>query len=173
MLETLFTCFYIFFARIIDVSLGTVRTVLIVKGKNLSTALIAFFEVFIWFMVAREALNTEIKSILIPIFYAGGYATGTLLGSYLSNRFVDGLVGVQVIIKRNKTNKIINEIRDKGFGVSVVDLKNDYEGEAKDLLIIQINKKSLKTITKIIRTIDPDAFVVINETKYAQNGLIK
>jgi len=172
-LETLFTCFYIFLARIIDVSLGTVRTVLIVKGKNFSTAVIAFFEVFIWFMVAREALNTEIKSILIPIFYAGGYATGTLLGSYLSNRYVDGLIGIQVIVKRKNAEKIINEIREKGYGVSTIDLKNDYEGEKKDLLIIQINKKSLKIITRIVRTIEPEAFLVINETKYVQNGLVK
>ena len=45
--------------------------------------------------------------------------------------------------------------------------------EEKDLLIIQLNKSKLKVLTKIIRTNDPDAFVVINETKYVQNGLIK
>ncbi|MDE6285056.1 MAG: DUF2179 domain-containing protein [Bacilli bacterium] len=169
----IFTCLYIFFARMIDVSLGTIRTVLIVKGKNLSTAIIAFFEVFIWFMVAREALNTDINSILIPIFYAGGYATGTLLGAWVSNTFLDGLIGVQVIVKRKNVEKLVEEIRLKGFGVSIVDLKNNYEGEKKDLLIIQINKKSLKILTKIIRTMEPDAFVVINETKYVQNGMVK
>lgn len=169
----LFTCLYIFFARIVDVSLGTVRTVLIVKGQKLSAALIAFIEVFVWFMVAREALNTDIDSLLIPIFYAGGYAMGTLLGSWVSDSFVDGLIGVQVIIKRKNVEKIVHEIREKGFGVSIVDLKNDYEGEKKELLIIQINKKSLKSLTKIIRTMEPDAFVVINETKYVQNGMVK
>lgn len=169
----LFTCLYIFLARIVDVSLGTIRTVLIVKGKNISTTIIAFFEVLIWFLVAREALNTDINSVLIPIFYAGGYATGTLLGSYISNHFIDGLIGVQVIVKQVNTKKLIKEIRDKGFGVSSVNLKNDYEGEKKDMLFIQLNKKSLKKLTHIIRTIDPDSFVVINETKYVQNGIIK
>lgn len=169
----LFTCLYIFLARLVDVSLGTIRTVLLVKGKNISTAVIAFFEVLIWFLVAREALNTDIDSILIPIFYAGGYATGTLLGSYISNRYIDGLIGVQVIVKQKKSQKLIKEIRDKGFGVSHLDLKNEYEGEKKEMFFIQLNKKSLRRLTKIIRTIDPDAFVVINETKYVQNGLIK
>lgn len=169
----LFTCFYIFFARLIDVSLGTIRTVLIVKGKNLSTAAIAFFEVLIWFLVAREALNTDIDSILIPIFYAGGYATGTLLGAYISNNFLDGLIGVQVIVKQKNTKKLINEIRDKGFGVSIVDLKETQDDEKKDMLFIQLSKKSLRQLTHIVRVNDPDAFVVINETKYVQNGLVK
>lgn len=169
----IFTCLYIFGARLVDVTLGTIRTVLIVKGKKLPAALIAFIEVFVWFMVAREALNTEIDSLLIPIFYAGGYATGTLLGSWVSNTFLDGLIGVQVIVKRKNLSPLVDEIRNKGFGVSIVDLKNDYEGEKKDLLIIQINKKSLKILTKIIRTTEPDAFVVINETKYVQNGMVK
>lgn len=169
----LFTCIYIFLARIVDVTLGTIRTVLIVRGKNVSTAIIAFFEVLIWFMVAREALNTAVDSILIPIFYSAGYATGTLLGSYISNHFIDGLIGVQVIVKQKNSNKLIKEIREHGFGVSVIDLKNDYEGDKKAMLFIQLNKKSLKKLTRIIRTKEPDAFVVINETKYVQNGLIK
>lgn len=169
----LFTCFYIFMARIIDVSFGTVRTVLIVRDKKIPAGIIAFFEVFIWFLVAREALNTDIDSWLIPVFYAGGYATGTLLGSYISSNFLNGLIGVQVIVKKTKVSKLMTEIREKGFGVSMVDLKNDYEGEKKAMLFIQLNKKSLKNLTKVIRQLDPDAFVVINETKYVQNGLIK
>ena len=168
----LFTCFYIFLARIIDVSLGTIRTVLIVRDKKVPACLIAFFEVFIWFLVAREALNTNINSILIPIFYAGGYATGTLLGSYISSK-LDTLMSVMVIVKQTKISKLLKEIRDKGFGVSMLDIKNAYEKEKKGLLLIQLNKKSLNNLTKIIRAIDANAFIIINETKYVQNGLIK
>ncbi len=123
-------------------------------------------------MVAREALNTAVDSLLIPIFYSLGYATGTYLGGYISNNFVDCLIGVQVITKRVTSNKMIKEIRNKGFGVSVIDLKKQHNKEAKDLLMIMLNKKKLKILTQIIRTIDSDAFVIINETKYVQNGLM-
>ena len=165
-------CLKIFLARIVDVSLGTIRTVLVVKGKNLTPAIVAFFEVLIWFVVAREALNTDLDSILIPIFYSLGYATGTYIGTIITSKIVDGLIGVQVITKE-KDDKMLKEIRNKGFGVSVVDLKKTNDLERKDMLIIQLNKKRLKELTHIIRSNDPDAFVVINETKYVQNGLIK
>ena len=76
-------------------------------------------------------------------------------------------------MKKSKLNGMLKEIRDKGFGVSIVDLKDNYEGEKKAMLFITLNKKSLKNLSNIIRSIDSDAFVVINETKLAQNGLIK
>lgn len=166
-------CIKIFLARIVDVTFGTIRTVLVVRGRRFAPAIIAFFEVLIWFLVAREALTTDIDSILIPIFYAGGYATGTFIGGYISNNFVEGLIGIQVITKSKGVDKMIEQIRKAGFGVSVVDLKNPQDNEEKTMLMIQLNKSKLKKLTHIIRTNDKDAFVVINETKYVQNGVIK
>ena len=101
------------------------------------------------------------------------YATGTFIGGYISNNFVEGLIGVQVTTKTKGVTKMIDEIRDAGFGVSVIDLKNPQDNEDKTLLMIQLNKYKLKTLTHIIRTNDKDAFVVINDTKYTQNGIIK
>ncbi len=162
----------IFFARIIDVSLGSIRTILMVKGKSKSASIIAFLEVFIWFIIAKEALNTPYNSLLIPIFYAGGYATGTLIGVYLSKNFVNEVIGLQVITKYNN-KEMLKKIRDNGYGVSVVNLKNAYAKEKKEMLIMAINKKSLKKLVEIIKEFDHDAFIIINETKNVENGLIK
>ena len=73
----LMLCIKVFFIRIIDVSLGTVRTIIIVKDKKLFASIIGFFEMLIWFLVAKEAINTNNNSILIAIFYSLGFATGT------------------------------------------------------------------------------------------------
>ncbi len=169
----LFMCLKIFFARIIDVTLGTVRTVLVVRGRKNTAAMIAFVEVLIWFLIAREALTTDVTSWLIPICYAGGYATGTYIGSYITVNFMESLIGVQVTTKEDGCEKLIKEIRDAGFGVSVIDLKNPSDSHNKKMLMIQLNKSKLKTLTHIIRKNDKDAFVVINDTKYVQNGIIK
>lgn len=166
-------CLKIFFARIIDVSLGTIRTVLVVRGRKNSAALIAFVEVLIWFLIAREALTTDVTSWLIPICYAGGYATGTYIGGYITVNFMEGLIGVQVTTKATGVDKMINDIRNAGFGVSVIDLNNSNDDHKKKMLMIQLNKSRLKDLTHIIRDNDKDAFVVINDTKYVQNGVIK
>lgn len=168
----LFTCLKIFAARIVDVSLGTLRTVFFVKGKTLEPFIIAFFEVLIWYAVAREALTVEGNSILIGISYAAGYATGTFIGSKLSNILVKGVVGVQIVVKEDST-KLINMLRKKGYAISIIELKNDYEGNNKDMLYIQVNNKKLKELTNIVKKYDESAFIVVNETKLVQNGLIK
>lgn len=163
-----FLCIKIFFARILDVSIGTARTILLVKGRTIIVAIMAFIEVIIWFLIAREALNTDISSIWIPIAYAGGFASGTLLGSYVSQRLIQGFVGVE-IISTTISKKDIKKIRDHGFAVTEIKL----EDNNKIMLFIEINKKNLKSLTDLLKSIDSKAFIVVNETKYINNGFIK
>lgn len=171
-MELFFLCLKIFGARILDVSIGTVKTMLMVKGKTFIMVVLAFFEVFIWFLVAREALVTSVDSIFIPISYSLGYATGTLIGTYLSNTFIKGIVGVQVVVE--KGNKaLLGAIRKHGYGVSIMDLKDDYAGKGRDMLFFQINNRNLKKLLALIRKYDSKAFIVVNDTKAVQNGFIK
>ena len=65
-------CLKIFFVRIIDVSLGTIVTVLTVKGKRLLATIVGFIDVIIWFLVVKEALNTNLDSMWIAVSYASG-----------------------------------------------------------------------------------------------------
>ena len=135
-MELFLLCLKIFGARILDVSLGTLRMMITVKGKNLYASLVGFFEIFVWFIVVREALNTDETSIWIAIAYALGFATGTYIGGILSKKFISGNLSVQIII-------------------------------------IEINNKSFNHLQKIVKQIDHDAFIVVNETKYVMNGFLE
>ena len=121
-MELLLLCIKVFCVRILDVSLGTTRTIVMVKGKTTLASIIGFFEVLIWFLVVKEALNTDINSIWIAVAYAGGFATGTFVGGFLSNKFIKGNFGVQVILSKND-NKVVNTLRKEGYAVSVIDVK--------------------------------------------------
>lgn len=165
-------CLKIFFARIVDVTLGTLRMVHTVKGKTLTAGIIAFIEVFIWFIIAREALNNGVDSIWIAIAYAGGYATGTLLGTFISNRFINTLISVEVITSK-ATPDNIEKIRLEGFGVSVVNTEFSRDESKNTILFITLNSRHLDDLKRIIRHIDKNAFMVVNESKVVQNGFIK
>lgn len=168
----LLVCLKIFFARIVDVSLGTIRTVLFVKGKVIEPFIVAFFEVIIWFVIAKEALNIAGNTLLIAVFYAAGYATGTLIGSYLSKTFVSGHVLVEVITNTSNNN-LIKELRSLGYKVCIFELKKDKHYDNLDMLYLQVDNKSIKKVTNIIYKHDSNAFITINETKYVSNGLLK
>lgn len=163
----LILCIKIFLARILDVSLGTIKTVYIVKEKRLIATIISFFEVLIWFEIARESLNTIFSSILIPISYSLGYATGTYIGTFLSTKFIKGHLTLNIISNKINT-KEINILKSYGYGLSEINTNDN-----KKLLIIEINKSKLQELKNIILNIDPKAFIIINETKIVHNGFIK
>lgn len=159
-------------ARILDVSLGTIRTIIMVKGNSIKCAFIAFFEVMVWFIVAREALNTEYTSLWIAISYSAGYATGTYIGSKLSNIFIKGNTTCQVITSKATKNNI-KLLRDKGYALTILDIKDYYDGIKKKMLLIEINNTKIKELSKLIRKIDNNAFITFSETKTVINGFIK
>ncbi len=164
-------CLIILFARIVDVSLSTIVTVLTVKSKRVLATVLGFIDVIIWFLVVREALTTSIKSIWIAISYALGYAIGTFIGTTLSNKLINGKVSMQVVLDEKNESKI-NEIRDKGFAISQVNCTGK-DNAKKLMLFIELDKKNINDLKNIINKIDENAFMVINETKYVVNGFFK
>lgn len=164
------TCLEIFAARIVDVSLGTLRTVYFVKGKTIEPFVIAFFEVLIWYIVAKEALNIAGNTFIIGISYASGYATGTLIGTKLSRVLINGIVSVQVVV--NDDNNLASILRDNGYGVSTVKLYNTIEKD-KYMLYIEVNNKDVKKLIGIIKKYDNNAFIIESETRKIYNGFVK
>lgn len=168
----LFTCLSIFFARIIDVSISTFRTMIMVKKKSFITPILAFCEVFIWFMAARKALNTEINSLMIPICYSLGYATGTYIGGFLSRKFIKNVNTIEVTTKRNN-KKLINNLRSRGIALSIIELKDSYDKKNRDLIKIEIKSKLTMETVKLIKELDNQAFIVVRDTKVVHNGFIR
>lgn len=170
-MELFFMCLKIFLARIVDVSLGTVRTIMVVKGKNVYAALVGFLEVTIWFLIVKDALNNDFNSPWIVISYAAGFASGTCLGGLISSRFIKSKLNVQIIIDSEK-NDLINILRDNGFAVSVVSAKG-YNDSNKLLLLVEIDNTRLEVLEELVKNYDKKAFIIVNETKYVQNGYFR
>lgn len=168
-MELLFLCLKVFFARILDVSMGTFRTIITVKGKTFYASVVGFIEVLIWFLIVKEVLNTDNNSIWLAVSYSLGFATGTYLGGILSKKFISGNLTVQIIT--SNASELVDTLRNEGYAVTVIDVKGKEETE-KFMLFIEINSKNLTHLQKVVKQIDHSAFMVVNETKYVQNGFI-
>ena len=160
----LLLCLRIFLTRILDVSLGTVRTIMTIKGKHIIAGSIGFFEVCIWFIIVEEALKTN-TNILIAIFYSLGFASGTIIGGYITNYFFKTPISLQII---TTNNKMADFLYSKGYGVSQLKV-NGKEG-IRDMLILETTDNHYKELMSLIRLADEKAFVVVDEKKYIHNG---
>ncbi len=168
-MELFILCLKIFFTRIIDVSMGTCRTIVTVKGKRTLASIIGFVEVLIWFLIVKEALNTDETSILVGVSYAAGYAAGTYIGGWLSATFIKGTFGVQVITS-SKDDSMVEKLRNSGYAVSVINVKGQDKTNERYMLFIEINKRKFKHLKSIIKSLDEKAFIVVNETREVENG---
>ena len=67
---------------------------------------------------------------------------------------------------------MINVLRKEGYAVSVIDVKGQ-NNQGKYMLFIEITNKNFDHLQKVVKQIDPKAFIVVNETKFVQNGYLK
>ena len=157
----LFTCLKIFFARILDVSISTIRTTFVLRGKTIIVAILAFLEITIWFLVARTALNTELN-LFIVLSYSGGYTMGTIIGTIITNRYIKTNMELIVISNKIRTTK---KIKDNNYGVTIIN-----KDKEKIVLLIETNKKRIDDLTTLLNKLDKNAFITIKETRTIING---
>ncbi len=168
-------CLKVFFCRIIDVSMSTFRTILLVKGKTKVAALIAVVEAMVWFLVVREALNFEavkrIETINIALAYALGFSAGNILGGELSKK-ISGTINVQVVTS-SRDPELVKKIQSKGFEITVSNSEaSQFSGE-KYLIFAVIEKKRLREFKELILAEDSKAFMMASETKVVTHAVVK
>ncbi|MBR3280971.1 MAG: DUF2179 domain-containing protein [Clostridia bacterium] len=174
-MEIILLCIKVFLCRILDVSLSTFRTVLLVKGRTAIAAAIAIVEAMVWFLVVREALQFEARTWLdtlnIAFAYAFGYSVGNIIGGELSKR-ISGTINVQIVTS-GKDSSMIKKIQDAGFEITVIDANpSQYSGE-KYIIFAVIKNTRLKEFRKLVYSLDEKAFILASETKIVTHAVIK
>lgn len=162
-------CIKIFIGRLIDVSLGTLVTIYVVKNKRKLATMIGFIDVLVWFIVVKEALSTNMNSIWIALSYSLGYAAGTYLGTLLSQIFSKGTVSVQVITK-NQNQVVTDEIKKFNYSASIVKCTGIHREDTRYMIYAQIENKKIKTFKDLILNADKNAFITVTESKESLNG---
>jgi len=106
----------IFLSRVLDVSIGTFRVQMIVRRKKLIAGVLGFFEVLIFILIVSKVIQ-DIGNWLNVIAYCAGFATGNIVGIYISEKISKEIISIG-IISRTKWQKIEGELREEGFGVT-------------------------------------------------------
>lgn len=163
-----FLCLAVFCARIVDTSLATVRTVMVVKDRTMLAFVFAFFEVFVWFMIVREALTSVDNVLLLAIAYSAGYACGVMVGMYITDRFIVSNVSVNIVVKQKK--EVVDALINHNFAVSVSRIKGKDLISNKYMIFVATTSKRIDELKSIITEIDDHAFIVVSENKSVLGG---
>lgn len=163
---------FVFFGKIIEVTVATVRVVLINRGERLMGSITAFFEISLWLIVTGTVLVGFEKDLLRCLVFALAFACGNYLGSWLEAKLAFGLGSIQVIVPDNDgTSQLIEELRENDFAVTVM------EGEGKDgkreILILHLKRKRIPAALKVVKQRLGDAVITVNDVRVINGGYIK
>jgi uncharacterized protein YebE (UPF0316 family) len=159
----------IFFARILDVSIGTLRLIFVSKGYKIYAPILGFFEVVIWLLAVGQIMQ-HLDNFLCYIAYGLGFAAGNYLGIILDEKMSLGTVLIRVVPKVD-TTKLIRHLRELNFGTSVVDIEG-MSGKLKMIFTI-VKRKDLKEVLEVIQEHNPAAFVTIEDVRTAKEGYFR
>ena len=156
----------IFVLRVIDMSLGTLRFLVSMRGKKLASWWLGFFQSII-FVLAITSVLSSLDNILNIISYAAGYATGGVLGIWIEGKVAIGYVRVQVVSSLRGA-ELAEKLRAGGFAVTEVSARG--KDGMVSLLNVAVLRKRVLLAADIIREVDEEAFVTTEEMRAVRRG---
>ncbi len=167
-------CIIICVAKIVEISIQSLKTCMMVKGQRLKAAGLGFVECTIWGLVISTIIGTLGDNVFLLFFYCIGYATGLFLGATIENKIALGTSNLELIASDDSTKKITSYLKEQNRGYTV------FEGHgSKDkmnmIFIVLPRKETPKVLREIRRECDGKVFVVASEvSKYAGGyGMVK
>ncbi len=159
----------IFFARIMDQSIGTLRLIFISKGMKHIAPFLGFFEVIIWLLAIGQIMQ-HLDNWLCYIAYGAGFAAGNFIGITLEERLSIGTSIIRVILS-NESPELIAALKLHNFGLTLIDAEGS-KGKVKVLFSI-IRRKEVSLFLETLHNHHPSAFYTIEDVKTAKEGVFK
>ncbi len=156
-------------ARIVDVTVGTIRVIMVSRGYKNIAPILGFGEVIIWLLAIGQIMQ-QLDNVMSYIGYGAGFAAGNYIGIHLVEKMSLGTVVIR-LIPRMDTIRLIAALREAGYGVTTVNAEGR-DGPVQIIFSI-VKKKNLEGALGIINEHNPNAFYTIEEVQRVNEGFFK
>ena len=173
-ISPILVCLLVCVAKIVEITIQSLKTCMMVKGQRLKAAALGFVECTIWGLVISTLISTLGDNLLLLVFYCGGYAPGLFLGSTLESKIALGTSNLELIASDDSTAKIVDYLKENGRGYTVFEGHGSKE-KMNMIFVVLPRKETPKTLREIRRACDGKVFVAVSEvSKYAGGyGMVK
>ncbi len=157
----------IFCARVCDVSISTVRLILLYRGRRILAPVLGFIEVLIWLMAMRQIMS-NLTNPFVYIGFAAGFSMGNYVGIILEEKLAVGLEVIRIITK-NEALELVNSLTAEGYGTTSMDASGS-TGKVQIIFTI-VPRRHHKKVVRIIKKFNPRAFYTVEDVKSASEGI--
>ena len=156
----------IFFLRVTDMSLDTLRVLFVIRGRKPLAWFLGFFQSALW-VVAVTSVLSNLENLFNLVGYAGGFATGNVVGMLIEERLAIGFSHIRVISSR-RGSAITEAIRQAGHAVTEIPARG--KDGTVSVLNCSVKRRQVRAVQKSIAEIDPDAFVTVEDIRPIHRG---
>jgi len=153
--------FFIFIARAINVSLGTIRVVFVSKGFKYYAPIIGFFEAIVWLFAIAQVVN-DITNMWLVLAYGLGFSAGTYAGIIIEEKLSLGKVRLRLIVRTNY-DEVINALQAKEYLLTIV--KADYRKDNARIISLLVKRNEVKKVIHAISKINEKIFYSIEDVR--------
>ena len=173
-INPVFVCLIVCAAKIVEISIQSLKTCMMVKGQRLKAAGLALVECTIWGLVISTLIGTLGDNIFLLGFYCVGYATGLFLGSTIEGKIALGTSNLQLVANDESTEKIKEYLKEKGKGFTVFEGHGSLD-KMNMIFIVLPRKEAARTVKEVRSICDNNVFVAVSDvSKYAGGyGMVK
>ncbi len=173
-ISPILVCLLVCAAKIVEITIQSLKTCMMVKGQRLKAAGLGFIECTIWGLVISTLIGTLGDNLLLLVFYCVGYATGLFLGSTLESKIALGTSNLELIASDESTEKITAYLRENDRGYTVFEGHGSKE-KMNMIFVVLPRKETPKVLKEIRKSCEGKVFVAVSEvSKYAGGyGMVK
>jgi len=153
----------IFAVRVIDVSLGTLRTILVLRGHRVVAPLIAFFEVLLWILAVSQVLH-DMRAWHLAVAYAGGFATGNWVGMWIEAKLALGSELVRAI-SPNPAVRLADRLRGRQYDVTEM-AGRGVEAQPVEVLLVVEKRRHVPELLRAIHECDPESWCTLSDVRH-------
>ncbi|MCB2223000.1 MAG: DUF2179 domain-containing protein [Actinobacteria bacterium] len=157
----------IFGLRLVDVSLGTIRIVLLTRGDAWKAGLVGFVESLTWVVAVSQVLG-NLNDPVRMLGFAAGFGTGTFVGVMIERWLAMGTYVVRIVAPVSSP-QAADALRAAGYPVTV------FNGEGRDgevrLAMSVVRRRQTKDVLRIVYEANPAAFVTFEHARLPSASL--
>jgi uncharacterized protein YebE (UPF0316 family) len=160
---------FIFFMRVLDMSLDTVRLLFVMRGRKLLAGLIGAFQAAVFILAVSTALRGPLNALTVS-GYALGYGAGVILGMLAEERLAIGFAMFR-IYSPARGAAIAAALRAAGHAAT------EFTARGKDGTVTVVNtavpRRTIPAVRALIDEVDPHAFVTVDEVRPLSRGYFR
>jgi len=159
----------IFIAKLLEVAISTVRSVLVNRGNRVAAALLAAVEISIWLVVTSTVLLGIMDDPFRAVAFGLAYAIGIYVGIRLEDKLALGLAQMEIIAEFELAKLITKKLREHGYGVTTFDCEG-LDGK-KLSIVLKIKRKDVPGTIGMLKEYD-QLFVTVTDIRKLSIGHI-